>query len=401
MKMMAESGAWAQDVFGGCDLGDKRRTARLVKYASQQAENPEAATGRVCKGDKAAMKGAYRLLDSDDIDPGDIAEGLCRHTATLIQRGVEGGGGGDIIVVEDTSTVGFTHDIAGELGNIGGPKSTTTRGFILHAALAFRADGQELLGLIDQQRWIRPEKRAGRDARKRRAYEDKETVKWQRTSEHLRLRLGDAMRRVVSVCDREADVFEYLQNKKEYGERFVVRNCYDRSVRGADTDHKQHLRTVLEAAPVLGQRVVTVGQRGRVRGPKPQPARKAERVTTSVRSATVTLQVTRPASHPARSPITMNAVWVHQADAPKAAPRKGKRKPLDWLLLTTEPVGTLADAIRVIEIYELRWQIEEHFKVLKTGCGLKDRRLQSAAGMERMLVILSGIAVRIQQLAGA
>lgn len=399
MNVTAETKKWAREVFGGCKLGDERRTARLVEYAGMQATNPKGATGRICKGDKAAMKGAYRLLENRDVDPDDIARGMFGHTATQIQRVV--GRGGDVIVVEDTSTAGFKHDIAGELGNIGGPNSTTTRGFIMHAALAFRADGQELLGLVDQQRWIRPEKRAGRDARKRRAYEDKETVKWQRTSEHLRGLLGDAMRHVVSVCDREADVFEYLQNKNEYRERFVVRNCYDRSVREADADLKQRLRTVLEAAPVLGQRVVTVGQRGRVRGPKAQPARKGERVTTSVRSATVTLQVTRPSSYPARAPITMNAVWVHQADASKAAPRKGKRKPLDWLLLTTEPVTTLADAIRVIEIYEMRWHIEEHFKVLKTGCGLKDRRLQSAAGMERLLVILSGIAVRIQQLAVA
>ena len=71
---------------------------------------------------------------------------------------------------------------------------------------------------------------------------------------------------------------------------------------------------------------------------------------------------------------------------------------LDWLLLTSEPVDTFEAACRVIDLYEGRWRIEEHFKILKSGCGLKDRRLQSAGGLERLLVILSAISTRIQQL---
>ncbi len=394
MRAQADSQLWAQAVFGGCDLGDERRTTRLVGYAGLQATNPGAPTGQVCKGDKASMKGAYNFLNNEQVDPDAIAQGVFRHTATQVQRVVDEGG--VVVVAEDTSTAVFKHELAQHLGSIGGAAGTTTRGFMLHVALAFHADGRELLGLVDQQRWIRPGKRPGHKARKQRPYEEKESVKWQRTSEHLRELLGPTMKHVINVCDREADIFEYLQNKIDHGERFVVRNCYDRRVRGEDAGQKQHLWSELQNAPVLGERTVTIGQRGRVRGPKPKPARKEEQVTVSVRSATVTLLVTQPSKFPHRTPTTVNVVWIREGDASAAA---RKSDPLDWMLLTTESVDTFAAATRAIGFYEMRWRIEEHFKILKTGCGLEKRRLQSAAGMERMLVILSAIAVRVHQLA--
>ena len=394
MRGHSDSLRWAQEVFGGCKLGDERRTRRLVSYAALQAANPVAPTGQVCKGSKADMKGAYNFLSNEQVDPDAIAQGVFNHTAARVECVRDEGG--EVVVVEDTSTVGFTHELAQELGNIGGPEATATRGFMLHAALAFHANGHALLGLVHQQRWIRPEQRPGRNSRKQRPYAEKESMKWQRTSEHLRELLGPTMKHVICVCDREADVFEYLQYKTEHKERFVVRNTYDRRVRGKDAEQRQHLRSELQNAPVLGERLVTIAQRGRVRGPKPKPARKHEQVVASVRCATVTLLVTQPSRYPDRTPTTLNAVWVRESDASAAA---RKKDPLDWLLLTTEPVDTFAAATRVAEFYELRWQIEEHFKILKTGCGLESRRLQSAAGMERMLVILSAIAVNIQQLA--
>ena len=38
------------------------------------------------------------------------------------------------------------------------------------------------------------------------------------------------MERIISTCDREADVYEYLSFKVEKNERFVVRASWDRNV---------------------------------------------------------------------------------------------------------------------------------------------------------------------------
>ncbi len=68
------------------------------------------------------------------------------------------------------------------------------------------------------------------------------------------------------------------------------------------------------------------------------------------------------------------------------------------MLLTSEPVHGLKDARRIIGYYENRWLIEEFHKAWKTGCRMEERRFQDAHTLERMLVILAFVAVRMLQL---
>ena len=57
-----------------------------------------------------------------------------------------------------------------------------------------------------------------------RAYEEKESYKWQRASQAMATRLGPQMSKVISVCDREADIIEYLRYKTDTQQRFIVRS---------------------------------------------------------------------------------------------------------------------------------------------------------------------------------
>ncbi|GKX51800.1 hypothetical protein SOASR029_21090 [Budvicia aquatica] len=63
---------------------------------------------------------------------------------------------------------------------------------------------------------------------KKRPYKEKESYKWQKASEQMASRLGDTQSRVISVCDREADIWQYLDYKVRQGERFVIRAAHDR-----------------------------------------------------------------------------------------------------------------------------------------------------------------------------
>ena len=57
---------WAPQEFGGALLGDRRLSARLVQSAGAQARRPGRAFSGVAKGDWAAVKGYYRLIDHPD-----------------------------------------------------------------------------------------------------------------------------------------------------------------------------------------------------------------------------------------------------------------------------------------------------------------------------------------------
>lgn len=68
--------------------------------------------------------------------------------------------------------------------------------------------------------------------------------------------------------------------------------------------------------------------------------------------------------------------------------------PLDWMLLTTFAVDTLADAKQVIHSYATRWAIEEFHKTWKSGaCNLEAKQLLSFANICRWAAV-AGLAGR-------
>ena len=69
--------------------------------------------------------------------------------------------------------------------------------------------------------------------------------------------------------------------------------------------------------------------------------------------------------------------------------------PTCWKLITTYPVSTLDEAKKVIDWYASRWIIEEYFKVLKSGCKIEDRQLQTFDRLDACLALDAIIAWRI------
>ena len=67
---MARAGSkdrqWAQAEFSAAELGDKRRTTRLVELAQRLSERPEMSLPQALEH-TAALKAAYRFFDNADI----------------------------------------------------------------------------------------------------------------------------------------------------------------------------------------------------------------------------------------------------------------------------------------------------------------------------------------------
>ena len=77
--------------------------------------------------------------------------------------------------------------------------------------------------------------------------------------------------------------------------------------------------------------------------------------------------------------MPVNVVRVWEPRPPKDA------EPVEWLLLTSEPVETQAEVKAVVDGYRTRWVIEEYFCAVKTGCGFERRQLESAHALYNML----------------
>lgn len=372
---IADTQQWAQAVFGQCELGDIRRTKRAVALTARMAADPAASVHAACSGDDAAVEGSYRFLNNDNVKDEDLEEGPFRYAAESCQ------GRPLVLAIQDTTDLVYPHAVSEQLGDLGGG-----RGLVVHSVLAVDAETREVIGLLGQQRWIRPDKRPGKDKRKKRPYKEKESYKWECASQSIRRRLGAEVD-VIDVSDREADIYEYLQrcNQKDDPWRHVVRAFQPRKLTGND----EALRENLQKQPLLGTYEVQVEQRGPMRGEYGQPdrpGRSAHTITMELRSATVELQAPQGKGEP----LNVNVVYARQSETGEGA--------LEWILFTSESVSTLDGARTVVGYYEKRWLIEEFHKAWKSGCKIQQSRLQKPARLERLAIITAQIAVRLLQL---
>lgn len=373
-----EAKQWSEEMFGKAELGDVRRTTRLVKASADLAEHAGASPARASEG-SAALEGMYRLLRNEEVS----SEAIGRAGFEAIANQVRTSGGKTVLAIEDTTTLSYVHKVAEELGDLGGPEGSHPRGYFVHSCLAIDAESGVTIGLLDQEYWMRPvEKRGQRHTRRSRKYEDKESFKWQRSSERLRERLGsEAMSSIVSVCDREADVYEYLQYKLSHDERFVVRACWDRKVQSEEG--VKALFSAIAGARAIGTLTVDIPQRGG------RPARKA---TVVLRAMPIQLQRPRTPRAGLAADLAVNVVSIREENPPKGV------EPLDWTLLTTEAITSPADIFKILRWYRLRWRVEEFHKAWKSGTGIEERRLQSGANILRLAVILAFVATRLLRL---
>jgi len=188
--------------------------------------------------------------------------------------------------------------------------------------------------------------------------------------------------------DRGADDFEVHCRAQRIGADWVGRvKSRHRRVRDQN-GHEGALSDVLAGLPVAGGYTLELRAR-----PK-QPARRAK-VTVSFAQVTVLVPRQPAASLKALDPKPISQ-WV--VGACELDPPAGLKEPIDWVLLTSLPVGTLAGAMEVIGYYEKRWLIEEWHKALKTGCQVESRQLQTSHGLEAVAGVLSVVAVRLLQL---
>lgn len=366
--MLENTKAWAEEQFGKTHLGDPRRTERLVKLAATIANQPGRALVNITQS-PADMEGAYRFLRNEHVDAQAIAEAGFQATTLRAQSHHL------LLALEDTTNIVYSHrSIREELGHVN--NSNRHRGMLAHSVLLFAPQADEVVGLIEQSRWTRDiSTRGKRRLHAQTPYQDKEGYKWESASRNMASRLQDKMSDVISVCDREADIYEYLQYKLTEQHRFVVRSMQSRHIEEG-TDKLYAFASTLKSA---GQKQIEIAQKG---------GRKARSATLDIVFAPVTLKV--PSNKKGQS-LALYYVGCSERHNPESE--------LNWHLLTSEPIKTAADALMVVDYYEQRWLVEEYHKVWKSdGTDIESLRLQSKDNIERLVTINGFIATRILQL---
>ncbi len=370
---MQESREWAQEwaayEMGAVELGDKRLNYRLVEIMTNLAAQPTASIPQACL-DWAATKATYRLLDNAKVSDEKIYAPHYQRTQERLL------GQASVLAVQDTTLLDFTqHPQTQGLGPIG-TKKQKSRGMVMHSALLLTLNGLPL-GLASQKNWVRSEETEtqNRQQRRQQPLEEKESYKWLQAMTQV-MTVVPAETQVVHVGDSEADVYELFLHAQTLQTDLLIRAGQDRKV---TTPQTGLLWASMQRLAVAGTRTLSLPKR------QEQAARTVE---LTVRFAPLTLNA--PQRQGEKLPdFSLYAVLVREETPPAGVAA------IEWLLLTTVAVESLAQAQERIDWYCLRWQIELFHKTLKSGCRIEAAQLETRTRLARLLALYSLIAWRI------
>jgi Transposase DNA-binding len=364
-----------RDIFATAELGDRRRTERLIKTFDLMCTHPGGTLP-----DKLAsppdLRGLYRLCDADDVTHEAIIGPARAYTEARIAAGPH-----EVLILHDATELDYTTlaSLSDDLGQIG---KGDRRGFLCHNVLAVAADSGDVLGLIDQILHRRDEVSKDETLAEHRDRPTRESRLWVRGTRNL-----PADTRLIDIADQGSDTFEFLEHEFHSGRRFVIRATKTRQVYAGHepSGPRRELKAYARGLPELGRFTMDV---------QPQPGRKARQdAEFVVRAAAVLVGPPHAkAGHHGDDPLPLYVVQVREVSPPEG------EKAIEWTLLTNQRVETFEDALRVVGWYERRWVVEEFHKAQKTGCQIEDMQFTTTARLEPAIALLSVVAVTLLNL---
>jgi hypothetical protein len=366
---------WAEYEFGRVNVADGRLRERLLTLARDFYAQPLAPIPQACGGSSAKTKAAYRFLSNPNVDLDSLLEPHITATAKRMQAHPV------VLSVQDTTSLNYqAHPATAGLGPIN-THTDGTQGLRLHDTLAYTPDGVPL-GVIDAECWARDALSTDTqsDTRRRRCVEETEALRW--ISSYVQTARLQALlpeTRVVSVADREADIYELFEKAQQTpeGPDLLIRANRSRVRRVEAQDEIPLLWEHVAAQPEAGAMALHIPGKG---------GRKARTADLTIRHVQVKLRP--PRGHQGEA-ITLWAVHALESTPPEDVDA------VEWLLLTTVPVEDFTQACERLGWYAVRWSIEIFHRTLKSGCRIEDRRLADAGNLQACLALDMVVAWRV------
>jgi hypothetical protein len=367
--------------FAAVDLGDTRREQRVQSIAAAVAAKPATSFPRALASE-ADLEGFYRLVRNEAVSFDDL---LQPHVAATVGRMT---GGGAALAVHDTTDFVFGGTRKG-LGRV----NHSGQGFLGHFSLAVSAEGSRTpLGVLAVEPWARqePTKTALLQQRKVSFAVSRELPseqdRWWRGIEAAEAVAAGAVS-LVHVMDSEADDYALMTQLVGAHRRWIIRLCYDRKLAEVEPGQPRKAKALVASREVKCTRKVHVARRRRAPGGNAN-RRRVRTARTATLAISATPALFRRPNYCTDSPPTLavNIVAVREVEPPP------DHEPVEWLLVTTEPIDTDEQILRVVDYYRGRWVIEEYFKALKTGCAYEQRQLESWHTLLNTLGVLIPVA---------
>jgi len=359
--------SWAELELQSIDLGDERLNRRAINIAETLGLAPGRTIPQAFPS-WASTKACYNFFSSDLVSEAKI---IAPHIEQTIKRMEEHP---VVLLINDTSELDYDSKEAME----GKERLTNTKtGLWLHPTIAV-TPSRLMLGIVDINFWERKPERNSK-AQDKLPITEKESYRWVRSY----LRACDIAKempdkQVINIADREGDIIEIFEEamKHDSAADIIVRAQHNRLLLREEGEEQEKLSQKLKAAPSLGEIEFSI----------PSTEKRAGRkVKQQLKGLTATL---KPANK--NLVVKINVVMAVEEHPPEG------EEALIWILITSLPVDTFDAVLKVIQYYLCRWEIETFFKVLKSGCKIEERQLQTSDRMKALITLFMVLAWRVQ-----
>ncbi len=190
------------------------------------------------------QKAAYRFLDYEAVSH----EELCRPhwEQTRIRAGQEGK---TVLMVQDITALDYSgHADMQELGPIGDHRGL---GLMVHNTLAIDVEDHRVLGLANQQVWVREEQshKQAESKSERRKRVERQSSRWGQAVTAIGAPPEGV--RWVHVTDREADIYAFFQPIQVVGADFCIRIVQNRRLVDKEAAQSEPLLVQMRQLPAM------------------------------------------------------------------------------------------------------------------------------------------------------
>jgi hypothetical protein len=362
--------------FGDVDLGHKSRNRCFHRVAQQISRHPGGTLP-----DKLSDPADYIAMDRLMNRPETTHESvLAPHRQRTLEK--MRACPGVVLILHDTTVLDYSGKKSLGLAAVGNGNGS---GYLCHNSLAVDPERREVFGLVSQILHQRVAVSRKEGVKKKRERKTRESRLWSRAV--LELPAAPEGKRWVDVCDRGADLFEFLATEQRLGRLCVVRSAHNRSIRiGHDGQGKQTL---------LYDHLKTLPAMGETRCREIFDRTLAKQRTAKLRVSYAAVEILPPhvkKGEYENKPIRAGAVRVWE----ESPPAKGTK--LEWFLVCLDPVTNAREAWEKCDRYSCRWMEEEYHKAQKTGCQIEDLQFRTEAALQPMIALLSVVAAMLLNL---
>jgi hypothetical protein len=370
-----------EDELSMAHFGNKAMDKRFAKVTGMFCAAPGKSFPEM-SSTPGELAGLYRLFGHPEVTAERI---FLPHLAATIERASLLD---RVLVPHDTTGVSYggkgTRQGLGRL-NDGG------HGYYLHGAIVLTPERWPVpLGVAGYEVNVRTEApKKPRSWREERDDPDKESRRWARLARQVEERFAGRSTQLIHLMDREADDYELLADLKSNNSSFIIRQKFDRLMALSTEERRsgapRKVREALSQAEIQVGRYVRLSPRKKDRsGEKQKTHPPREGRLAKLHISALAVKIRRPSELSDKDLpefIELNVVHVWEVDTP------ADQHPVEWYLMTTQPIDTTEQILEIVDFYCARWVIEEFWKALKTGCAIEKRQLETSAGLLKVLAL--------------